>query len=411
MGLFEKITIDPNIFTGDDKNVLALTTLYLRFLNRRDPKNYFRLVYDRGSNESELKQYYTNLRNQISSGVGSDFLKDMLQELETGAVVSRDETEEIVPKLPLPDEIQTLFSSPDELSPIHQILVGMAFSYPNLTILLADPGYWQNGLYKNDLRDKVCKLLKREAFIYISDYLIRPTLIKTEGKTDWKHLKAALRALRQNEPFVKLKIKFDEFESDSKKGSPELIKFCEQASQRPSDDPVICIFDRDEDDIIKLHLFEKDEKYKTWDNKLYSFLIPLPPHRKDLKYACIELYYSDAEITTKDKNGRRLFLSSEFSPKSGRHKYQKNLQCNDKNKLKCRSQSICIIDGSIQVLDLDNPEEPNVALPKNRFAEYILQEKPEFHDEPNFKNFNFSAFAAIFEVIALIIEEKQLEWK
>ena len=50
----------------------------------------------------------------------------------------------------------------------------------------------------------------------------------------------------------------------------------------------------------------------------FSFTLPLPDKRSDLKGISIEFYYTDNEIQRSDKDGRRLYLSNEFDSKSGR---------------------------------------------------------------------------------------------
>jgi RNA-directed DNA polymerase len=140
-------------------------------------------------------------------------------------------------------------------------------------------------------------------------------IIYTEGKTDWKHLKRAQKELN-----IELPIEF--YTSENSLGSSELLKMCHYLSKRIDNDlPAICIFDRDEPHILK-KIGGKDKLYKTWENKYFSFALPIPEHRQGYDdNVCIEFYYTDDEIRTKDQNGRRLFLSTEFRERSKRHKY------------------------------------------------------------------------------------------
>jgi len=218
--------------------------------------------------------------------------------------------------------------------------------------------------------------------------IIRP-LIMTEGKTDWKHLKAAWLRLKAAGEFDDLEIEFSEYEENIKMGSADLRNICAHSSKLPQARPIICIFDRDEPKIMR-SVSVADKAYKEWGNHVFSFIIPVPDHRQGAPNISIEFYYTDSEIMQADKHGRRLFLSSEFHP-SSRHKSQ-DLTCTDLNKVK--RQDVSIIDN--QVFDRHHR---NVALPKSQFADYILQQEEGFND------FEVSEFSQIFDIIAMIMKE------
>lgn len=222
-----------------------------------------------------------------------------------------------------------------------------------------------------------------------SSLIVKP-LIMTEGKTDWKHLKAAWQRLKAEGHFDELEIEFLEYEEDIKMGSGDLKNFCTHASKAPQDRPVICIFDCDEANITKA-VSVPDQKYKDWGNNIFSFTIPVPDHRQKTPKISIEFYYTDPEIMQPDKQGRRLFLSSEFYA-SSRHKSE-DLTCTDLNKI--RRKDVSIIDHQVF-----NKQHKNVALPKNKFANYILQQKEGFHE------FDVSQFIKIFDIIVMIVQGK-----
>lgn len=213
----------------------------------------------------------------------------------------------------------------------------------------------------------------------------------TEGKTDWKHLKAAFRTLKNAGLYTNFDIEFFEYEDDIKMGDVELKKMCEQHSKSYQPQMMICIFDNDNPKLVN-QVTEPNHLYKHWKNNVYSFMIPIPDHRPNASQVSIELYYEDAEIKQMDHNGRRLFLSDEFHPTSYRH-LTEDLSCGDRNKFRA---SVSVIDS--QVYDKDHN---NVALPKNDFAEYILQQ------QDGFANFDMSKFRKIFDVIQMIIVENQ----
>src|SRR5919202_5599729 len=163
---------------------------------------------------------------------------------------------------------------------------------------------------------------------------------------------------------------------------------CEQYCKSKQSEPIIAIFDRDEMNIIpKVH--DEARGFKNWGNGIYSFALPIPQHRQKVKELCIELYYRDSEIQREDSEGRRLFLSNEFSFRSGRH--QSEDLNTDRNKIK--GEQIKIIDSV--VFDRD---DKNVALSKNSFADYILR------GEEGFNDFDFEEFYEVFKTIDNILK-------
>ena len=212
-------------------------------------------------------------------------------------------------------------------------------------------------------------------------------LIMTEGKTDWKHLKAALKKLKEAGHYADLEIEFSEYEDELQMGSNELKNLCQHSSKIFQSRPIICIFDRDEAKIIK-QVSDAKRAYKEWGNNVFSFIIPLPDHRIATPNISLEFYYTNSEIKRLDKQGRRLFLSDEFHP-SSRHK-REDLTCTDLSKIK--RKDVSIIDD--RVFDGHNK---NVALPKSQFADYIHQQEEGFND------FNVSEFQKIFDIIVMIM--------
>jgi hypothetical protein len=194
-----------------------------------------------------------------------------------------------------------------------------------------------------------------------AETIVKP-LIMTEGKTDWKHLKAAWRTVKAAGLFKELEIEFEEYEEEIKMGSSELRNLCVHSSKIPQVRPIICIFDRDEPKIMR-SVSVADKAYKGWGNNVFSFIIPVPDHRQESPNISIEFYYTDSEIMQADKHGRRLFLSDEFNP-SSRHKHE-DLTCTDLNKVK--RKDVSIIDN--QVFDRHHR---NVALPKSPKASLPL---------------------------------------
>lgn len=241
-------------------------------------------------------------------------------------------------------------------------------------------------------------------------------LIITEGATDWKHMKAAYEALK-NDPrcsewLSQLDFEFFEYEPENSETSAEhkiemgdsrLADLCEYYSMIPHNkNKKIFISDCDDPGKTK-KLKGEGKNYKAWGNSVFSLWLPVPQHRKLTPDICIEHYYQDEEIrrTVKCNDGieRRIFMGNEFNEKGFSVAGGKKLYCECKGK--CGSRKISIIDGSGKC-KVSQPwtenSEKNYALPKMEFAERILRKEEPFTDV------DFSAFIKLFEVIRDILK-------
>jgi len=216
-------------------------------------------------------------------------------------------------------------------------------------------------------------------------------IIWTEGKTDIKHLKSALRWLKARGRFLNLDLEYggDSTVTDSNFGDNNLLMRCKQLADHLQKQVTIAVFDRDKQNTV-LQVHDESIGYKIWDNNVYSFAIPIPEHRKrdGSKDICIEHYYQDEEIKSLDVNGRRLYLYDEFNSRSLRHKEDMRLSIPQKQNAKPKA----ILDN-----DVYNDKGENVALSKDAFANYIYEQSDGFND------FSFDEFARIFEVIEKIL--------
>jgi hypothetical protein len=210
-------------------------------------------------------------------------------------------------------------------------------------------------------------------------------VIWTEGKTDAQHVGRAHEILKPD-----VKIHFQPVNADM--GDDQLLKQCRALAMVPQERPTIFMFDRDNPEILpKIH--DDMIGYKDWGNNVFSFAVPVPEHRRQQPAVCIELYYFDDDLLKTDDNGRRVFLSSEFNPASGRHNTEQALSVGNRSKLAAgRSNAIRILDS--EVFDADHK---NVALSKADFASKVAEGHSSFH------NINFTAFHQIFEQIRDIV--------
>lgn len=214
-------------------------------------------------------------------------------------------------------------------------------------------------------------------------------LIITEGKTDWKHLKNALQKLKEQGKFNDLEIEF--LESESPMGEDKLNKLLDNLSVVPNAKPIIGIFDNDN---------STGKKYETFEEKGNNvFAVSI----KDTQgYSCgisIELLYNKEDLIKADKNGRRIYLSNEFTEKTGRLKDNTNIICTNKI-LNSANSTHCIKVIDSEVYD---ENEKNIALSKEAFANNIIN-----GIEP-FDNMDVSGFVDIFSSIQKIIKSKNIE--
>ncbi len=215
-------------------------------------------------------------------------------------------------------------------------------------------------------------------------------IVWTEGKTDWQHLKPAFQALG-----VVSRVAFQEFDYDL--GDDQLLKQCVALSRVPQPKPTIFIFDRDKEEIVN-KVEDAPLGYKAWGNNVYSFAIPIPAHRTARSGVCVELYYTDAELRTPDAAGRRLFLSTEFNPQSGRHLSDPRLSIGNKGKLASAAKG-----APTRIIDSEVYDElsRNVALTKADFARNVLGRNGDL------AGFRFDAFRAILDIVDRIIEQSR----
>jgi RNA-directed DNA polymerase len=93
---------------------------------------------------------------------------------------------------------------------------------------------------------------------------LRELHVWTEGKTDWKHLEAALRALREEGQFVGLPVEFDKDETT--RGWSVLLDQCEHVAKvKPKQRLEVFIFDRDVAECVKRAAGENG-RCKNWGN-------------------------------------------------------------------------------------------------------------------------------------------------
>lgn len=246
---------------------------------------------------------------------------------------------------------------------------------------------------------------QREIRGVIQEHKGKP-LVVTEGQSDWKHMKAAFAKLKfERQDYLDMDFEFLEYDQNTQMGNTTLEDMCRHFSTVQQSRKIIFIADADVDKTSKALGKKSAPFYRDWGNNVFSFVLPVPEHRKDTPEICIEHYYTDNEIKTdvtiEDGTTRRLYLGNEFN-KQG-ISFDRNFTCSKKDE--CGKGSIKIIDGNSKsrVYSIEDDEcSTNLALPKMKFADSILNHSAEF------ENINFDNFHLIFDLIKKILEQSNV---
>lgn len=185
-------------------------------------------------------------------------------------------------------------------------------------------------------------------------------LIITEGKTDWKHLKHALKVFQKQGKFMQLNVTFHEYEEEM--GASKLENLLKYLAMIDHSAPIIGIFDDDSAE-GKRHL-----EIREYGRNVYGCCI------SDTQgYGCeisIELLYDKNDLTRVCSDKKRLYLSDEFMEKSHQLKnditvVSQNRTINDAYKRKI----IKVVDSEVY-----NNKQENIAISKDEFAKRVFSE-------------------------------------
>lgn len=222
-------------------------------------------------------------------------------------------------------------------------------------------------------------------------------IIITEGKTDWKHLKAALRKLKASQKLGNLDIAFEEYEADM--GDETLLSCCQSLAKISNLRPVIFLFDRDNESIIKKVM--NGSAPKAWGNNVYSMCIPVPLHRSSYNNISIEFYYTDEELKTLSDQSTRLYFTNEISIEMHKSATTNKIQTTCTALAKPNEDE----EADKRIYDTDcsnilNSSGVKCAHSKSYFADAVYNEKKEF------KNFSADSFLPLFELIESTLNPK-----
>ena len=183
-------------------------------------------------------------------------------------------------------------------------------------------------------------------------------LIITEGKTDWKHIKAAIKALN----ITDIDVAFHEYEGTI--GDKNLMQMLKDFVCLNSSRKIIGIFDRDNDSFLKDNPEVRDNEFHSLGANVYALAIPVANEELYGSYTSIEHYYVKDDLLKEDVNGRRLFLGSEFyeSGNSKDRKYQTKFS-GIQNKVKING----VIDEKVYEAEQDPEQKKKYCFAKERF--------------------------------------------
>jgi len=234
-----------------------------------------------------------------------------------------------------------------------------------------------------DILKKVLTELKLKEEQALNDKkFLYDAFIITEGKTDVSHLK---RAFSKNG--YSRHIEYSETVNDL--GDTGLFEICRRAFHLPPNKiPVICVFDRDNPQIIKKLLAEKFISknkgiYQCWGNNVYSLILPIPDDRKKYQNISIEMYYTDDVISRITHSGKRLYFDNEI---------KREILPGNKIRLiqippdKTVEFSKKIYDTNVDEIKNENGDKLGIS--KSVFSEMIFKEEEPFDKDIDFRNFS-----------------------
>ena len=205
--------------------------------------------------------------------------------------------------------------------------------------------------------------------------------ICAEGKTDYLHLEAAQNNFHSFGFYT-------QFQADLSNplnlpgGDKVLLSHCRALAMAELQKPYVFLFDGDDLQVVK-EVSGIGSPIKRWGEHVYSFVIPTPSHRLAQKDICIEMYYTDEDLSLTDDEGRRLFLRQEFN---------KEGVLNERFFLDIPN-SKTLVPGTVR--DIRSGGK-NVTMSKAAFANNVKNRAPPFDQ------INFDAFRLIFDLLAEI---------
>ena len=136
----------------------------------------------------------------------------------------------------------------------------------------------------------------------------------TEGNTDPRHIRAALKYFQDQGEFTNLKLIIDE--ETPRGGDQQLKEHCEHLAEFGTDGLVIGLFDWDSKAAKRV---VGPDGWEELGPKVAAVGLAHPPWRGEFDPRCIELLYENSVLETKDSDGRRVYRMAEFNDTTSIH--------------------------------------------------------------------------------------------
>ena len=213
-------------------------------------------------------------------------------------------------------------------------------------------------------------------------------LVITEGKTDTKHIKNAIKKLG----ITDVDVEFYEIGTQNW-GDSELKSMLEYLAKIDSQRKIIGIFDRDSDTYVQF-ASGGTQAYRLLrpGSNVYAFSIPLVNEAEYGSKISIEHYYHKKDLLKFNSDNRRIFLGGEF--------YESGNSIDGAFQAKIKKDKIeknGVVDEKVYY-STDLKHEHSIAMTKNDFADLVCG-NTDFAEDFDFSNFN-----QIIDVIREIIK-------
>jgi len=226
----------------------------------------------------------------------------------------------------------------------------------------------------NDLYKEVYEMMVNENQRFADKYIeletkvhaINKPVIITEGKTDWKHIKASLQHFKENHEYEDLDVEILEYDFDF--GDSKLHNLLNQYKTFPHRYKVIGVFDCDEANGANGKSIHKAGGTKKYGDNIWGMSIPVPEYRSyNNGGISIEFLYKDEDLKLQDENGRRMFVTSEFN-ENGRLASNHNIGVKNNHDVK---NYITPDKEKIQADEVIDVDGNSLALSKEQFATIV----------------------------------------
>lgn len=256
----------------------------------------------------------------------------------------------------------------------------------------------------NDLYKEVYEMMVNENQRFADKYkeletkvhAINKPVIITEGKTDWKHIKASLQHFKENHEYEDIDVEILEYDFDF--GDSKLHNLLNQYKTFPHRYKVIGVFDCDEANGANGKSIHKAGGTKKYGDNIWGMSIPVPEYRSyNNGGISIEFLYKDEDLKLQDENGRRMYVTSEFN-ENGRLASNHNIGVKNNHDVK---NYITPDKEKIQADEVIDVDGNSLALSKEQFAINVIEKRGVF------ANVDFDGFRPLFDRLKSILQQPE----